>query len=93
MHCRRRGSDAGGVYVDYSTDEARSHIRYFYRRNIDLFRDTFGIDPTSDLIECGLEMIEHQGSILTDEKAMSREFARLFCARGGGMTGAPEAPA
>ena len=87
-----RGSDAGGVYVDYSTDEARSHIRYFYRRNIDLFRDTFGIDPTSDLIECGLEMIEHQGSILTDEKAMSREFAGLFCARGGGMTGAAGSP-
>ena len=73
-----RGSDAGGVYVDYSTEEARSHIRYFYRRNIDLFRDTFGIDPTSDLIECGLEMIEHQGSNLTDEKDMSREFAGLF---------------
>lgn len=87
-----RGSDAGGVYVDYSTEEARSHIRYFYRRNIDLFRDTFGIDPTSDLIECGLEMIEHQGSILTDEKAMSREFAGLFCVRGGGMTGAAGSP-
>ena len=87
-----RGSDAGGVYVDYTTDEARSQIRYFYRRNIDLFRDTFGIDPTSDVIECGLEMIEHQGSVLTDEKAMSREFAGLFCARGGGMTGAAGSP-
>lgn len=87
-----RGSDAGGVYVDYTTDEARSQIRYFYRRNIDLFRDTFGIDPTSDVIECGLEMIEHQGSVLTDDKAMSREFAGLFCARGGGMTGAAGSP-
>ena len=37
-------------------------------------------------------MIEHQGSILTDEKAMSREFAGLFCARGGGMTGAAGSP-
>lgn len=87
-----RGSDAGGVYVDYTTEEARAQIRYFYRRNIDLFKDTFGIDPTNDVIECGLEMIEHQGSVLTDDQAMSRDFAGLFCARGGGMTGAAGSP-
>ena len=87
-----RGSSAGGVLVDYTTEEARANIRYFYRRNIDLFRDTFGIDPTSEPIECGLEMIEHQGNILVDGNAMSRDFAGLFCTRGGGMTGAAGSP-
>ena len=87
-----RGSDAGGVYVDYTTDEARSQIRYFYRRNIELFQNTFGIDPTKDAIECGLEMIEHQGSIRVDGNAMSIDFRGLFCTRGGGMTGAAGSP-
>ena len=92
MHCRRSRVRCRQVYVDYSTEEARSHIRYFYRRNIDLFRDTFGIDPHERPYRVRSRMIEHQGSILTDEKAMSREFAGLFCARGGSMTGAAGSP-
>ncbi len=92
VHCRRSRVRCRRVYVDYSTEEARSHIRYFYRRNIDLFRDTFGIDPHERPYRVRSRMIEHQGSILTDEKAMSREFAGLFCARGGGMTGAAGSP-
>lgn len=87
-----KASASGGVYVDYATEEARSQIRYFYRRNIELFQDIFGIDPTKDVIECGLEMIEHQGNIEVDGTAMSKDFAGLFCTRGGGMTGAAGSP-
>lgn len=87
-----RGSENGGVYVDYTTPEAQAMIRYFYKRNIALFKEEFNIDATNELIECGFEMIEHSGSVIVDENVMSVEYPGLFSSRGAGLIGAAGSP-
>lgn len=87
-----RGTENGGVYVDYTTPEAQAMIRYFYKRNIALFKEEFDIDATQEYIECGFEMIEHSGSIIVDENAMSVEYPGLFNSRGAGGIGAAGSP-
>lgn len=82
-----KGSEHGGVYVDFSDPAMQDSIRYFYRRNIQLYKDVFGIDVTADKIECAVEMLEHGGSFVVDENAMCEDIQGLFSTRGGGSLG------
>lgn len=81
------GTENGGVYVDFSTPEAFSRIGETYIRNIELWRQVFGIDVEGMKLECGLEAYEHGGNPVTDDHLMSTEIPGLFHARGGGYCG------
>lgn len=81
------GTENGGVYVDFSTPEAFSRIGETYVRNIELWKDVFGIDVEGTKLECGLEAYEHGGNPVTDEKLMTEHLPGLFHARGGGYCG------
>ncbi len=81
------GTENGGVYVDFSTPEAFSRIGETYIRNIELWKQVFGIDIEGTKLECGLEAYEHGGNPVTDDKLMAVSLPGLFHARGGGYCG------
>ncbi|NTW27792.1 MAG: FAD-binding protein [Coriobacteriia bacterium] len=82
-----RGTKSGGCLIDLSKPEIRAGLRQTYARSIALFKDNFGIDVSTDLIELGLEMYEHGGAPVISDKLMSTEIAGLFCVRGTGVYG------
>lgn len=82
-----KGSEHGGIYVDFSDPEMQNEIRYFYRRNITLLQEVFGIDVTQDMVECTVEMLEHGGMFAVDDNAMCEGISGLFHTRGGGTLG------
>lgn len=79
------GSPNGGIYVDYTTEESRAGLRYFYKRNIEMWKERFDLDPTQEWVECGHEMIEHSGSIVVDENLECPEMPGLFGPRAGNV--------
>lgn len=81
------GTENGGVFVDFSSPEAFSAIGETYIRNIELWREVFGIDVEGMKLECGLEAYEHGGNPVTDETLMAEDLPGLFHARGGGYCG------
>ncbi len=81
------GTENGGVYVDFSTPEAFASIGETYIRNIELWKDVFGIDVEGIKLECGLEAYEHGGNPVVDETLMVEGLPGLFHARGGGYCG------
>lgn len=82
-----RGTENGGVYVDFSSPEAFAAIGETYIRNIELWREVFGIDVEGMKLECGLEAYEHGANPVVDENLMAEELPGLFHARGGGYCG------
>ena len=82
------GSPNGGVYVDFSNPEAFAAMGEVYRRNVELWKEVFGIDVASTKLECALEAYEHGSNPRVDEKLMVEGLPGLFCARGGGVYGA-----
>ena len=82
------GSPNGGVYVDFSNPEAFAAMGEVYRRNVELWREVFGIDVASTKLECALEAYEHGGNPRVDENLMVEGMPGLFCSRGGGVYGA-----
>ena len=82
------GTENGGVYVDFSTPEAFSKIGETYIRNIQLWKEVFGIDVEGMKLECGLEAYERSGNPITDGELMVEGIAGLFHTRGGGFSGA-----
>lgn len=81
------GTENGGVYVDFTSHEAFSAIGETYVRNIDLWKDVFGIDVEGIKLECALEAYERSGNPVADENLMVEGIAGLFHARGGGYCG------
>jgi succinate dehydrogenase / fumarate reductase flavoprotein subunit len=81
------GSPNGGIYVDYTTSEVRERARYFYTRNIDLFKNVFNIDVDTEPVECLMELQSHGGAPVVDENTMSVDYVGLFCGRGAGIGG------
>lgn len=81
-----KGSPNGGLYVEV-TEESRAAMRQMYARNVTMLEDKLGLDFSKDLMECMIEMYEHGGTPVIDEKMMSTEFPGLFCARGAGVGG------
>lgn len=82
-----RGTENGGVYVDFSSPEAFAAIGETYIRNIELWREVFGIDVEGMKLECGLEAYEHGGNPVVDENLMAEDLPGFFHARGGGYCG------
>jgi len=82
-----RGTASGGVLIDLSAPETVASFRECYARSIDLFKDNFGIDVTTQPLEIGFEMYEHGGAPVIDKKMMSAELPGLFCVRGAGVYG------
>ncbi len=81
------GTEHGGVYVDFSSPEAYAAIGETYIRNVELWKDVFGIDVEGMKLECALEAYEHGGNPVTDETLMAEDLPGLFHARGGGYCG------
>lgn len=81
------GTENGGVYVDFSSPEAFAAIGETYIRNVELWKEVFGIDVEGMKLECGLEAYEHGGNPVTDEMLMVEGMPGLFHARGGGYCG------
>ena len=82
------GTENGGVYVDFSSHEAFEAIGETYKRNIELWKDVFGIDVEGTKLEVCLEAYERAGNPVADEHLMVDGLAGLFHARGGGFSGA-----
>lgn len=83
-----RGTENGGVYVDFSSHEAFSAIGETYKRNIELWKEVFGIDVEGTKLEVCLEAYEHAGNPVADENLMVEGLSGLYHARGGGFSGA-----
>ena len=81
------GTENGGVYVDFSSPEAFKAIGETYVRNIELWKDVFGIDVEGKKLECALEAYEHGGNPVVDETLMAVDLPGFFHARGGGYCG------
>jgi len=84
-----RGSEHDGVYVDLTQPGAAEQLRWAYGRNIEMWKNTFGIDVTAPgyKVEIGIEAFEHMGSPVVDENAMT-QIPGLFNVRGlGNMMG------
>ena len=82
------GTENGGVYVDFSSPEAFGAIGETYQRNIELWKEVFGIDVEGTKLEVCLEAYEHAGNPVADGDLMVEGIAGLFHARGGGFSGA-----
>lgn len=82
------GTENGGVYVDFSSPEAFGAIGETYQRNIELWKDVFGIDIEGAKLEVCLEAYERAGNPVADEDLMVEGLTGLFHARGGGFSGA-----
>lgn len=80
-------TENNGVFVDFSSPEAYAAIGETYIRNIELWKDVFGIDVEGIKLECALEAYEHGGNPVVDETLMCEELPGLFHARGGGYCG------
>jgi succinate dehydrogenase / fumarate reductase flavoprotein subunit len=80
-----KGSEHDCVFLDLSQPGADLLTRPAYRRNIALWKNTFGIDVTQSgyRVEIGVEAIEHMGNPVVDENAMT-EIPGLFNVRGIG---------
>ena len=72
------GSPNGGVYVDFSNPEAFAAMGEVYRRNVELWKEVFGIDVASTKLECALEAYEHGSNPRVDEKLMVEGLPGLF---------------
>lgn len=70
-----RGTENGGVYVSIGDAQLRPENE----RNVELFR-RFGVDPRTEPVEVSIEMFEHGGTPVTDEKLMT-ELPGLFNGR------------
>lgn len=81
------GTENGGVYVDFSSPEAFAAIGETYLRNVELWKEVFGVDVEGMKLECGLEAYEHGGNPVVDETLMAVDMPGLFHARGGGYCG------
>lgn len=81
------GTENGGVYVDFSSPEAFAAIGETYIRNIELWKDVFGINVEGMKLEVGLEAYERSGNPVADEHLMVENMPGLFHARGGGYCG------
>ena len=84
-----RGGEHGGVFIDLFSDPNaldRSHTRPCYARNVELWKQEFGIDPTQEgnLIPVKLEAFESGRSFVIDENAAS-QIPGLFGTRGYGL--------
>lgn len=82
-----KGTENGGVYVDFSSPEAFKAIGEVYVRNIELWKKVFGIDVEGTKLECALEAYEHGGNPDADENLMSVDIPGYFLARGGSYSG------
>ena len=98
VHCRLgAGSDAGRrrPWTGLDAQEARSHIRYSDRRTLSICScDTFGHRSYERSYRVALPRDDRapgQHSHGREGHELA-EFAGLFCARGGGMTGAAGSP-
>jgi len=76
----------GGIYVDTTDPAMVALMRECYSRNIELWKDKFGIDPSKTMIEVNFEMYEHGGTPVIDNNMMT-EIPGLFCSRGAGVFG------
>ncbi|MBR2835350.1 MAG: FAD-binding protein [Coriobacteriales bacterium] len=81
------GTENNGVYVDFSSPEAFAAIGETYQRNIELWKQVFGIDVEGTKLEVGLEAYERSGNPVADENLMVEGIAGLFSTRGGGYSG------
>jgi succinate dehydrogenase/fumarate reductase flavoprotein subunit len=82
-----KGTENGGVYVDFSSPEAFKAIGECYTRNIDLWKKVFDIDVKGSKLECALEAYEHGGNPRADETLMAEDMKGYFLARGGSYSG------
>ena len=81
------GTENNGVYVDFSSPEAYAAIGETYQRNIELWKQVFGIDVEGIKLEVGLEAYERSGNPVADENLMVEGIAGLYHTRGGGYCG------
>ncbi|MEG2007136.1 MAG: FAD-binding protein [Raoultibacter sp.] len=81
------GTENGGVYVDFSTPEAVSSMGEMYVRNVELWKEVFGIDVLGSRLEVAPEAYEHGGNPVVDETLMAVDLPGFFHARGGGYCG------
>lgn len=83
-----RGGEHGGVFIDLTSDDAvdEKKLRPCYARNIQLWKDQFGIDVRANgyKIPVALEAFEHAGNPMVDENLMT-ELPGLFSHRGSGV--------
>lgn len=82
-----KGTDKGGVYVDFSSPEAFKAIGECYIRNIELWKKVFNIDVEGTKLECALEAYEHGGNPRADETLMAIDLPGYFSSRGGSYSG------
>jgi len=82
-----KGTEHGGVFVDFSSPEAYAAIGECYLRNIDLWKKVFDIDVKGTKLECALEAYEHGGNPRADETLMAQDLKGYFLARGGSYSG------
>lgn len=82
-----KGTENGGVYVDFSSPEAFKAIGECYTRNIDLWKKVFNIDVKGTKLECALEAYEHGGNPRANETLMAEDMNGYFLARGGSYSG------
>jgi succinate dehydrogenase / fumarate reductase flavoprotein subunit len=80
-----KGGEHGGVFMDYSDPEMDELSRKCYTRNIELWKQEFGLDPTEPgyKVAIGVECFEHMANAVVDENMMT-EIPGLFNVRGFG---------
>lgn len=82
-----RGGDHGGLFLNLNTDIPvnRETVRPIYARNIELWKEQFGIDVFEEgyMVPVTLEAFEHGQGPIIDERGMT-EIPGLFSVRGCG---------
>lgn len=80
-------ANENGAFYANMTPEIVEKLRPAYKRNVELWKEVFGIDVVGSQIEIELQCYEHGGSPRIDENAMVLGIDGLFDVRGGEALG------